>query len=245
MSLKEILPKLQEWFAPEEHKERKLPGGGRWFFVPHQTITQRLNAVCPGEWHTKVGLTNIAGDYTVVMLELTICGVTRTGIGDDKTFPELNDEGKAKIIGTPPVRAFRAAFKDAAEQFGIAAYLDEQKANRAAFARYMSEKGDLRAYKFDQENSEIEAGARGQVKPKRKEGGFLEAVAGTPDRNLLNAEIESVMKRKGISTDQARAILQELFNARGRQQLSEKQLQEFLEYLKTSPERLAQVGVSK
>jgi hypothetical protein len=124
MNLEEILPKLQEWFAPEEHKERKLPGGGRWFFVPHQTITQRLNAVCPGQWHTKVGLTNVTGDYTVVMLELTICGVTRTGIGDDKTFPELNEEGKAKIIGTPPVRAFRSAFKDACEQFGICAYLE-------------------------------------------------------------------------------------------------------------------------
>ncbi|PHJ59558.1 hypothetical protein VF14_08755 [Nostoc linckia z18] len=55
------------------------------------------------------------------------------------------------------------------------------------------------------------------------------------DRTLLNAEIESVMKRKAISTDKARAILQELFNARGRQQLSDKQLQEFLEYLRSSP----------
>ncbi len=54
-----------------------------------------------------------------------------------------------------------------------------------------------------------------------------------PDRNLLNAEIESVMNRKGISTNQARAMLQDLFNARGRQQLSDKQLQEFLEYLRT------------
>ncbi|WP_143861768.1 hypothetical protein [Nostoc linckia] len=104
--------------------------------------SQRLNAVCPGEWHTRVNSTNIAGDYTVVMLELTICGVTRTGIGDDKTFPELNEQGKAKTIGSPPIKAFRSAFKDAAEQFGICAYLDDQKAKRNEFAKYMASKGD-------------------------------------------------------------------------------------------------------
>lgn len=70
--------------------------------------------------------------------------------------------------------------------------------------------------------------------PPKKEAGL--PMNGQPDRNLLNTEIESVMKRKGISTDQARAILQELFNARGRQQLSDKQLQEFLEYLQSSIE---------
>lgn len=234
MNLEDILPKLQEWFAPEEHKERKLPGGGRWFFVPHQTITQRLNTVCPSHWHTKVNSTTLTGDYTVIMLELTICGVTRTGIGDDKTFPELNDEGKTKIIGTPPVRAFRSAFKDACEQFGIVAYLDEQKANRNAFAKYMASKGDMRAYKFDKENSEIEVGARGTKRQTTKETGFLEALSGASGRDLLNTEIESIMKRKNISLQQAKDTLFELFGVRTRQHLNDKQLADFLQYLKSS-----------
>ena len=164
MQLQEILPKLTAWFPPEDHKERKLPGGGRWFYIPHQAITRHLNEVCPGEWHTKINSTNIAGDYTVILLELTICGVTRTGVGDDKTFPETNEEGKAKIIGTPPVRAFRNAFKVACEQFGICSYLDEQSSNRNAFIKFMQSKGDLRAYKYAQENEWKEAGAMGTAK---------------------------------------------------------------------------------
>lgn len=163
--LEETLPKLTAWFSPEDHKERKLPGGGRWFYVPHQEITKRLNDVCPSEWQTKIASTNIAGDYTVVILELTICGVTRTGIGDDKTFPEVNDQGKAKIIGTPPVRAFRNAFKDACEQFGICAYLDEQSSNKAAFIKFMQSKGDMRAYKYAQENDWTKNGAMGRTIP--------------------------------------------------------------------------------
>ncbi|MEH1902491.1 MAG: Rad52/Rad22 family DNA repair protein [Nostoc sp.] len=324
MQLEEILPKLQDWFAPEEHKDRTLRGGGRWFYVPHQSITQRLNAVCPGHWHTKVNSTNIAGDYTVVMVELTICGVTRTGIGDDKTFPEVNDQGKAKIIGTPPVRAFRSAFKDAAEQFGICAYLDDQKDKRNEFAKYMTKKGDGRATQFITDNGWIEQPKEPQplgrdslmksiksqldrlkwtttneseylikafkVKSRTELSnnqlstmmGYLQSqesstkslklsvptmksadlshprgdslsvsdagasldvkVAILPsaplDRNLLNAEIESLLKRKNISVEQAQGALFELFKVRSRQHLSDNQLAQFLDYLK-SPKSIA------
>ncbi|MFK0733707.1 MAG: Rad52/Rad22 family DNA repair protein [Gloeotrichia echinulata GP01] len=298
MNLEEILPQLQEWFAPEEHKDRTLPGGGRWFYVPHQSITQRLNAVCPGHWHTKVNSTNIAGDYTVVMVELTICGVTRTGIGDDKTFPELNEQGKAKVIGTPPVRAFRSAFKDAAEQFGICAYLDDQKAKRNEFAQYMAKKGDQRANKFITENGwieqptqksepigrdslmrstksrldrlrwtganeseylsktygvesrtqlsnnqlssflghlkSLEVAINSDISPSPNTAQISPLSSPAPDRTLLNAEIESVLKRKNIQIEQAQNALFELFNVRSRQQISDNQLAQFLDYLKST-----------
>ena len=212
MELQEILPKLTAWFPPEDHKERKLPGGGRWFYIPHQSITRHLNEVCPGDWHTKISSTNIAGDYRVVFLELTICSVTRTGIGDDKTFPETNDEGKAKIIGTPPVRAFRNAFKDACEQFGICAYLDEQSLNRNAFIKFMQSKGDVRAYKYAQENEWKEAGAMGtpkqntnkpafSVKPpeiKKGDTSFIDAI----DGNLRSAHASEIL----ITANQAKRL---------------------------------------
>lgn len=51
----------------------------------------------------------------MVYVELTICSVTKTGVVDNLTFPELNENGKRKIIGSPVVNAFRATFKDAAE----------------------------------------------------------------------------------------------------------------------------------
>lgn len=54
------------------------------------------------------------------------------------------------------------------------------------------------------------------------------------DRSLLNAEIESVIKRKNISIDAAKNVLFELFQVRGRQLLSDEQLAQFLNYLKSS-----------
>ncbi len=159
MQLEEILPKLTAWFEPSEHKERKLRGGSKWFYVPHQCIVQRLNKVCPGDWSSVLKDTIISGDYTVVFLEVTICGVTHTGVADNKTMPEINDEGKEKIIGSPVVNAFRAALKDAFEQFGICAYLDEQTGDRQKFIQYMSGKGDQRALKANRDNSKAESSA--------------------------------------------------------------------------------------
>ncbi|MHC5824864.1 MAG: Rad52/Rad22 family DNA repair protein, partial [Nostoc sp.] len=217
MQLEEILPKLIEWFAPEEHKERTLPGGGRWFFIPHQSITQRLNAVCPGHWHTQVNSTNIAGDYTVVMVELTICGVTRTGIGDDKTFPELNEQGKAKTIGSPPVKAFRSAFKDAAEQFGICAYLDDQKAKCNEFAKYMASKSDQRANQFIIENGWVEPP---QQKP--------QAIG----RDSLMKSTKWQIDRLKWTTANESEYLMKVFGVRTRAELSNNQLSLLLGNLK-------------
>jgi hypothetical protein len=56
----------------------------------------------------------------------------------------------------------------------------------------------------------------------------------TIDRTTINAEIESVIKRKNISIDAAKGILFELFQVRGRQLLNDEQLAQFLDYLKTS-----------
>ncbi|MEH2100929.1 MAG: hypothetical protein V7K76_14485 [Nostoc sp.] len=53
------------------------------------------------------------------------------------------------------------------------------------------------------------------------------------DRTLLNAEIESLLKRKNISVELAQDALFELFKVRSRQYLRDKQLAEFLEYLKS------------
>jgi hypothetical protein len=55
------------------------------------------------------------------------------------------------------------------------------------------------------------------------------------DRNLLNAEIESLLKRKNISIESARSILSGKFNANSRSHLSDEQLHEFLVILRNSP----------
>lgn len=152
LKLTDILPQLAAWFPPEAHKERKLPGGGKWYFVPHQSVRDRLNEICPGDWHDEYKGPFVSGNESVMICRLTICGVTREGIADNKTFPELNDEGKEKIIGSPVINAARHAFRDAAEKFGVGAYLDLQKSKQKSFVNYMRGRNDGRAYKAAYDN---------------------------------------------------------------------------------------------
>lgn len=168
MELIEILPKLQEYFLAHEHKDRVLPGGGKWVFIPWQTIRDRLNKVCPADWTVSYSDPVVAGDYTAIRCKLTICGVTREGVGNDKAYPEVNEKGKAKTIGTPIERATADAFKNAAEQFGIAAYLDDQK----LVTKILNSQKDNRAVQYAKENEWKQAGAMGERKelPKLNSG---------------------------------------------------------------------------
>lgn len=158
INTQDLIARLKEPFTVTEHKERKLPGGGRWFYIPWQTIRDRLEALFPLDWTATYSDPVVVGDYTVIRCQLTILlsqgGITREGVGNDKAFPELNQQGKSKTIGTPPERARADAFKGAAEEFGIGAYLDDQK----FVIRHMQTAGDSRAYKFAKENDWLDHG---------------------------------------------------------------------------------------
>lgn len=143
--LREILPALKAWFAPADHEERKLPGGGKWFFVPWQRIRERLDEVCP-EWSVHYSDPVDCLNVVVVRCRLTICGVTREGVGNSDI--DLEKKG----YGTPVERATADAFKNACESFGVCAYLDTQKDNREKFVGYMHKQGDGRAYKAAYDN---------------------------------------------------------------------------------------------
>lgn len=142
--IRQVLEELKKPFPAADHKERELPGGGRWFFIPWQRIRDRLDVVCPGAWQVNYSDPVVAGDYMVIRCRLNICGITREGVGNDKAYPELNERGKAKTIGAPPERATADAFKNAAEQFGIGAYLDDQK----FVVNYLQRNGDGRGTQF-------------------------------------------------------------------------------------------------
>lgn len=210
MQLDDIQKELNAWFPPEAHKERKLPGGGKWFYLSHQAIRDRLNEVCFGYWQDEISPPVISGDYVTVCCKLTICGITRTGIADNKTYPELNDEGKAKIIGSPIVNAARHAFRDAAEKFGAGAYLDEQKGEtRNKFVAYMSKKGDYRAKNFAQTNEWVESGAMGvataKPKPQEKPGAFLDALSDKPAK-VVQSPTVGLFPRHNSLVKQVRAV---------------------------------------
>ena len=215
MEYKDIADQLTTWFEPSAHKERRLPGGKNWFYVPHQIITKRLNDICPGHWESKVNQTMISGEFTVIFLELTICGVTRTGVGDSEQ-PEYNEAGNSKMIGTPAVRAFRSAFKDAAEQHGICAYLDEQTGDKQKFVQYMQKRGDMRAYKNYRDNdwhqtlsNEVKLNTNHRVED-TKYSAAVKSSNGSSPRKISEKQISRMMaiaNTNGVSEDELKAII--------------------------------------
>lgn len=197
----EILRELKKPFPTEAHKDRPLPGSGRWLYVPWQAIRDRLDELFPLDWSASYSDPVVVGDYMVIRCKLTILiskgGITREGVGNDKAYPEVNDKGKSKTIGTPPERARADAFRSAAEEFGIAAYLDDQ----AFVARYLNSKGDGRGVKYAQENKWKESGAMGSPKTAKQSPPFRPAtVPSYSDR------IKEVVQRTGHSASDIRRI---------------------------------------
>ncbi len=144
---REILKRLKEPFAPEDHQERVLPGSGKWFFISWQKIRERLDDVCP-DWEVDYSEPVYIDAYCTIRCTLTIAGIKRSAPG--------NGEIKNKR-GTPIENATADAFKNAAEAFGVARYLDEQSKEAREFTiRYLHSKGDGRAKKNAIENGYLE-----------------------------------------------------------------------------------------
>jgi hypothetical protein len=126
----DLLEQLKAPFPKESHKARKLPGGSYYIYIPWDCYVDRLNQLLGLNWSISYSDPIVVGDYLSVRAQLTITsevGITiRDGLGTTRTFPELNDEGKEKIIGDPPNNATREALRDACHQFGMGRYLDNQ-----------------------------------------------------------------------------------------------------------------------
>lgn len=142
----ETLGKLNAPFTAAEHRDRTLPGGGKWFFIPWQVIRKRVNEACP-DWSVSYSDPVVAADFIVIRCLLTIEGITREGVGNDKAFPDK------QTYGTPIERAIADAFKNAAEQFGVGAYLD----NQAFVIKLMQNQGDGRAYAYSDRRQQLKS----------------------------------------------------------------------------------------
>lgn len=228
-NLKEIIEQLKQPFPLASHKERQLPGGGRWFYIPWQAIRDRLDEVYP-EWQVSYSQPAYLGDYCHITCTITIGTVSRSAPGN-APIQLLSSSGKDMSRGTPIERAIADAFKNAAESYGIARYLDDQ----AFVVKYMKSGNDMRAYKFATENNQSCAGARGTPKsvatPKVNDIQTPLAI----DRNLVNAEIDSLLKRKAIPIEEAKNIVASKYKVRSRTDLSDQQLMELLELLRLRP----------
>ena len=152
MDIRDITTQLKAWFPPEAHRERDLPGGSKWFYIPWQTIRERFDEVCP-DWEVAYSAPSYLGDYCAITCTITIGGIAKQGVGNAEIML-LSSSGKNMARGTPIERATADAFKNAAEVWGVARYLDEQtdSKTKADFVRYMQHAGDGRAADFHHRN---------------------------------------------------------------------------------------------
>ncbi|MBD2437401.1 Rad52/Rad22 family DNA repair protein [Nostoc sp. FACHB-110] len=232
-----IQAELKKPLSAKLHEVRELPGTDKkWVFLPWQVIRDRLDEVAP-EWlidHSEIQYMN---NDAICRCGITILGVRKEAIAS-VPISLTSAKGKEMTRGSAADRLAAESIKNAAEAWGVGRYLDDQEFT----IKYL---WDNRHHLSDDMNRELQLLikqykiATGMMQPRpqmpaKKEAGILPTLAGTPDRKLLNAEIESVMNRKGISLEQAKSALSELFGVKSRSQLSDKQLQEFLEYLRSS-----------
>ena len=142
---KEIAPQLKAPFPVSAHKERDLPGGGTWYYVPWQLIRDRLDEIVP-DWTVEYTDPILFEDLCVIRCRMTICGIVREAPGN-APVKLMSQSGKDMARGTPVERAIADATKNAAEAFGVCRYLDDQAdpATKEAFVRHMRSGGNARA----------------------------------------------------------------------------------------------------
>ena len=123
--LRQIIGRLKQPFAPIQHEIRELPGKGNWIFIPWQAIRERLDEVYP-EWTVDYSEIKIIETQAFCKCGLTIAGIRKEAYGDVPVVV-LSSSGKDISRGSFGDRVVAEAFKNAAEHWGVARYLDDQK----------------------------------------------------------------------------------------------------------------------
>ncbi|AFY74760.1 hypothetical protein Syn7502_02823 [Synechococcus sp. PCC 7502] len=144
MTITEITEKLKQPFPAADHEIRELPGGKQWVYIRWQKIRSRLHQACP-DWQVSYSDPNYLDEYCYVRCKLTIAGISREAVGNAK-IQQLSSKGNDMSRGTPIERAIADAFKNAAESFGVGAYLDDQE----FVIRHLCKEGDMRWHKLKQ-----------------------------------------------------------------------------------------------
>lgn len=123
--LRQIIGLLKQPFSPSQHEIRELPGKGSWLFVSWQAVRERLDEVYP-EWTIDYSEIKIIETQAFCKCGITIAGIRKEAYGDVPVVV-LSSSGKDVSRGSFGDRVVAEAFKNAAEQWGVARYLDDQK----------------------------------------------------------------------------------------------------------------------
>ena len=122
--LKKIISELKKPLAPELHQIRDLPGRGKWVYISWQAMRERLDEVCP-DWTLDYSEITTIENQAFCRCGLTIVGVRKEGFGN-VTISVKSAQGKEMTRGSFGDRVAAEAFKNAAEQWGIGRYINDQ-----------------------------------------------------------------------------------------------------------------------
>ena len=243
--LRHIQSELKKPFPANLHEVREIPGSNKkWVFLKWQIIRERLDEVAP-DWMSDYSEIQYVGNDAICRCGIAILGVRKEAIAS-VTISAQSKAGNEMTRGSAADRLAAEGLKNAAECWGVGRYLDDQAFTIRYLWEQMSELndamcGEVRRLSEQYKIQVVAAQPQNKPHPKQQSSSVREAkipafsavTTATYDRTLLNAEIESLLKRKGITVEQAQNALFELFKVRSRQHLSDNQLAEFLDYLKS------------
>ncbi|GEM_PF-2595107 len=218
-----IYPELIAPFPPEAHKERVIGRNrqGRttyWVYLPWQAIRERLIQVVGvqnfifetiGYWLDESG-------NPVIQVRLNILGVVKEALG----FHTAHE----KFGGNKSQVTLADAYKNAAEEFGIGAYIDDQPFT----IRYLWQNAT------NQETKTIAQKLAGQYGLRLKQLRQEASAVTISDSESLIDQTNLELNRLGWSNSQGREFLEKCYGKRSRSQLSVTELTDFLNRLKAT-----------
>ena len=215
--LTELINKLKAPFPPAVHEIRELPGKGNWIFVPWQNIRERLDEVYPA-WVVDYSEIKIIEQQAFCKCGITIADIRKEAYGD-VPVAVLSSSGKDISRGSFGDRVVAEAFKNAAEQWGVARYLDDQK----FVISYLLDHADQLESRVKGPLTSLAAAHKIQASDKPKK-------ITTPTAPILTAPIPTAPKEPepSITEDQAKLLWS---TARSKLNLSDNDVKSVLEQL--------------
>ncbi|MBD2771214.1 hypothetical protein [Iningainema tapete] len=180
--LKRIQSQLKKPFPAKLHEIRDLPGGGRkWVFLSWQVIRERLDDVCP-EWIIDYSEIQYLNNDAICRAAITILGIRKEAIAS-VPISILSKGGNEMSRGSAADRLAAESLKNAAEQWGVGRYLDDQLFTIKYLWERMKELDDQMAGEVRRlsEQYKIDKGfIKPPIRQQKEEGGLLHALAGIP-----------------------------------------------------------------
>lgn len=122
--LRNIISEMKKPLPPEVHDIRDLPGKGKWVFLPWQEVRERLDQVYPA-WISDYSDITILNNDAICRCGITILGVRKEAVGS-MPVSVISSNGNEMTRGSVADRVAAESLKNAAEQWGVGRYLDDQ-----------------------------------------------------------------------------------------------------------------------